>query len=71
MTAFRKHLQTRKENPEVQWLLSNITTTFYSYFISEFLNLSWMKEKKNTLAPNILRVTQRFNEVRICDVVIR
>lgn len=30
---------------------------------SEFLNLSWMKSDKNVRAPNILRVTKRFNEV--------
>jgi len=28
----------------------------------EFLNLSWMKSDKNVRAPNILRVTKRFNE---------
>ncbi|XP_028407100.1 ras-specific guanine nucleotide-releasing factor 2-like [Dendronephthya gigantea] len=29
----------------------------------EFLNLSWMKADKEVRAPNILRVSQRFNEV--------
>ncbi|XP_068694314.1 ras-specific guanine nucleotide-releasing factor 2-like isoform X2 [Montipora foliosa] len=28
----------------------------------EFLNLSWMKSDKSVRAPNILRVTKRFNE---------
>ena len=37
-------------------------------YFSEFLNLSWMKPDKNVRAPNILRVTKRFNDVslRVC-----
>ena len=35
---------------------------------SEFLNLSWMKTDKEIRAPNILKVSQRFNEVSVSNL---
>ena len=45
--------------------ISYLMASPFCYF-SEFLNLSWMKPDKNARAPGILRVTKRFNEVRVC-----
>ena len=42
-----------------------ISCVLFVCFFSEFVNLSWMKPDKNERAPNILRVTKRFNEVSV------
>ena len=42
----------------------------FIFSFSEFLNLSWMKTDKEVKAANILRVSQRFNEVNLVYTLI-
>lgn len=59
------------ENLDSELLAKHLTFIEFEMFskirMGEFLDKNWTKRNKEELAPNIVAMTARFNEVGLCS----